>query len=133
MGPEALLSEVALEVSGCTRCALHAGRTRTVPGEGNPISDVLLVGEGEPYRAREVAKLLQVPVVASLSWDPEAAAVLAKGAEPPRPSALQRLADRNPFDDSALLRSVRAARTAVQATIATNRDHLQAAPAGRQM
>jgi DNA polymerase len=50
MGPEALLSEVALEVSGCTRCALHAGRTRTVPGEGNPISDVLLVGEGPGAR-----------------------------------------------------------------------------------
>jgi uracil-DNA glycosylase len=50
MGPEALLSAVALEVSGCTRCALHAGRTRTVPGEGNPISDVLLVGEGPGAR-----------------------------------------------------------------------------------
>ena len=50
MGPEALLSAVALEVSGCTRCPLHAGRTRTVPGEGNPISDVLLVGEGPGAR-----------------------------------------------------------------------------------
>jgi uracil-DNA glycosylase family 4 len=50
MGSEALLSAVALEVSGCTRCALHAGRTRTVPGEGNPISDVLLVGEGPGAR-----------------------------------------------------------------------------------
>jgi len=98
-----------------------------------PSLGVLLVGEGEPYRAREVAKLLQVPVVASLAWDPVVAAVLAKGAEPPRPSALQRLADLDPFDDSALLRSVRAARTAIEATIATNRDHLQAVPAGRQM
>ncbi len=50
MGPEALLAAVALEVSGCTRCALHAGRTRTVPGEGNPLSDVLLVGEGPGAR-----------------------------------------------------------------------------------
>ena len=50
MGPEALLAAVALEVSGCTRCALHRGRTRTVPGEGNPLSDVLLVGEGPGAR-----------------------------------------------------------------------------------
>ena len=50
MGPEALLAAVALEVSGCTRCPLHAGRTRTVPGEGNPISDVLLLGEGPGAR-----------------------------------------------------------------------------------
>lgn len=50
MGPEALLAAVALEVSGCTRCPLHAGRSRTVPGEGNPLSDVLLVGEGPGAR-----------------------------------------------------------------------------------
>ena len=50
MGAEALLSAIAAEVSRCTRCPLHAGRTRTVPGEGNPISDVLLVGEGPGQR-----------------------------------------------------------------------------------
>ncbi len=50
MGPEALFAAVALEVSGCTRCPLHVGRTRTVPGEGNPLSDVLLVGEGPGAR-----------------------------------------------------------------------------------
>jgi uracil-DNA glycosylase family 4 len=46
MGAEALLSAIAAEVSGCTRCPLHVGRNLTVPGEGNPMSDVLLVGEG---------------------------------------------------------------------------------------
>jgi len=50
MGAEALLSAVAAEVSGCTRCPLHRGRTRPVPGEGNPLSDVLLVGEGPGAR-----------------------------------------------------------------------------------
>ncbi|MEP6808198.1 MAG: uracil-DNA glycosylase [Chloroflexota bacterium] len=50
MGAGALLSAVALEVSGCTRCSLHVGRTNTVPGEGNPLSDVLLVGEGPGAR-----------------------------------------------------------------------------------
>ncbi len=50
MGTEALLSAVAAEVRGCTRCPLHRGRTRAVPGEGNPLSDVLLVGEGPGAR-----------------------------------------------------------------------------------
>jgi uracil-DNA glycosylase family 4 len=50
MGAEALLTAIAAEVSGCTRCPLHVGRTQTVPGEGNPLSDVLLVGEGPGAR-----------------------------------------------------------------------------------
>jgi len=50
MGAEALLGAVAAEVASCTRCPLHTGRTQTVPGEGNPISDVLLVGEGPGQR-----------------------------------------------------------------------------------
>jgi DNA polymerase len=50
MGTEGLLVEIATEVRGCTRCALHRGRTQAVPGEGNPISDVLLVGEGPGAR-----------------------------------------------------------------------------------
>jgi DNA polymerase len=50
MGTEALLAAVAAEVRGCTRCALHRGRTMAVPGEGNPLSDVLLVGEGPGAR-----------------------------------------------------------------------------------
>ena len=50
MGTEALLRAVAAEVRGCTRCPLHRGRTYAVPGEGNPLSDVLLVGEGPGAR-----------------------------------------------------------------------------------
>ncbi|MDH4334202.1 MAG: uracil-DNA glycosylase [Chloroflexota bacterium] len=49
MGAEAL-AQIAAEIGGCTRCPLHAGRGRTVPGEGNPLSDVLLVGEGPGAR-----------------------------------------------------------------------------------
>ena len=49
MGAE-LLAAVAAEVAGCTLCPLHRGRTLTVPGEGNPLSDVLLVGEGPGQR-----------------------------------------------------------------------------------
>jgi uracil-DNA glycosylase len=50
MGTEALLTAVAAEVRGCTRCPLHRGRSNAVPGEGNPLSDVLLVGEGPGAR-----------------------------------------------------------------------------------
>lgn len=50
MGPEASLAQVADAVRGCTRCPLATGRTRTVPGEGNVLSDVLLVGEGPGAR-----------------------------------------------------------------------------------
>jgi uracil-DNA glycosylase family 4 len=50
MGTEAALTVVAAEVRSCTRCALHRGRINAVPGEGNPLSDVLLVGEGPGAR-----------------------------------------------------------------------------------
>ena len=50
MGSEAALAQVADEVRGCTRCPLAARRTMAVPGEGNVLSDVLLVGEGPGAR-----------------------------------------------------------------------------------
>jgi DNA polymerase len=50
MGTEALLAAVADEVVACQRCRLAAGRHLAVPGEGNPRSDVLLVGEGPGAR-----------------------------------------------------------------------------------
>jgi len=45
---------------------------------------LLLIGPGRPYTARNVAKVLQVPVVASLAWDEKAAAVFSRGAPRPR-------------------------------------------------
>ena len=50
MGVPALLAQIAVEVRGCTRCALASRRTLAVPGEGNVLSDVLLVGEGPGAR-----------------------------------------------------------------------------------
>ena len=50
MGPEAALAQIADEIRGCRRCPLAARRTLTVPGEGNVLSDVLLVGEGPGAR-----------------------------------------------------------------------------------
>ncbi len=42
----AALEEIAEEVRVCTRCRLAAGRTRAVPGEGSPDTEVVFVGEG---------------------------------------------------------------------------------------
>ncbi len=50
MGAEDSLERIADEVRACTRCALARTRTRAVPGEGNMLSDVLLVGEGPGAR-----------------------------------------------------------------------------------
>lgn len=54
--PEALppvsqmnLRQVARAVHDCTRCPLHAGRTRAVPGEGNPRAEIMLIGEGPGF------------------------------------------------------------------------------------
>ena len=40
------LAEVAAAIADCTGCPLCAGRTRTVPGEGDPLAKLMLIGEG---------------------------------------------------------------------------------------
>ncbi len=50
MGGDAILAQIADEVRVCTRCSLANRRTLAVPGEGNVLSDVLLVGEGPGAR-----------------------------------------------------------------------------------
>lgn len=40
------LEEIGNEVRACTRCRLHERRTHAVPGEGNPETEVVFVGEG---------------------------------------------------------------------------------------
>lgn len=53
--------ELRTAVQGCTKCALHAGRTQTVFGVGNKSADWLIIGEapgaeedrrGEPFVGR---------------------------------------------------------------------------------
>ena len=69
----------------------------------------LLVGEGRPYSGRDVAKVLGLPVAAALAWQEAEAAVFSRGAAPPRR-----------FDGRALPRSLRAARAAIESTIAAD-------------
>jgi uracil-DNA glycosylase len=75
MQPATLLHAIAEEIRGCTRCPLAAARTLTVPGEGNPISDVLLVGEGPGAREDATGRPFVGPagqlleeLLASIGW-----------------------------------------------------------------
>jgi len=44
-----ILKEIAAEVSVCTKCDLCKGRTKAVPGEGNPQANILFIGEGPGF------------------------------------------------------------------------------------
>lgn len=54
------------------------------PGTGWRNGGLLLIGEGQPYRATEVTKVLGMAVVTDLPADPAAAAVYHRGAAAPR-------------------------------------------------
>ena len=43
---QAALEAIAADVRVCTNCRLHETRTRAVPGEGDPETEVVFVGEG---------------------------------------------------------------------------------------
>jgi DNA polymerase len=71
----AALDAIAAEVRACTACRLHVGRTNAVPGEGDPMTEVVLVGEGpgvnedrlgRPFVGR--AGDLLVRLLASIGW-----------------------------------------------------------------
>jgi uracil-DNA glycosylase family 4 len=69
------LEAIAAEVRVCTNCRLHQTRTRAVPGEGDPETEVVFVGEGpgfnedrggRPFIGR--AGDLLVKMLASIGW-----------------------------------------------------------------
>jgi uracil-DNA glycosylase len=45
----AALEQIGNEVRDCTGCRLHEGRTKAVPGEGDPDTEVVFVGEGPGF------------------------------------------------------------------------------------
>ena len=72
---QATLDAIAGEVRACRRCPLAAGRTNAVPGEGDPDTEVVFVGEGpgfnedrqgRPFVGR--AGELLVQLLATLGW-----------------------------------------------------------------
>jgi len=69
------LEAIAAEVRVCTNCRLHETRTKAVPGEGDPETEVVFVGEGpgfnedrqgRPFIGR--AGDLLVKLLASIGW-----------------------------------------------------------------
>jgi uracil-DNA glycosylase family 4 len=71
----ASLEAIAREVRSCTNCRLHQTRTKAVPGEGSPETEVVFVGEGpgfnedregRPFVGRAGALLGKF--LASLGW-----------------------------------------------------------------
>jgi DNA polymerase len=71
----AALEAIATEVRACTRCRLAQTRTKAVPGEGRPDTEVVFVGEGpgqtedqqgRPFVGR--AGDLLVRLLATLGW-----------------------------------------------------------------
>jgi uracil-DNA glycosylase len=71
----AALEAIAAEVRACSRCKLAQTRTKAVPGEGHPDTEVLFVGEGpgqnedaqgRPFVGR--AGELLVRLLASIGW-----------------------------------------------------------------
>jgi DNA polymerase len=71
----AALEAIAAEVRACTDCRLHERRSRAVPGEGHPSTEVVFVGEGpgmnedregRPFVGR--AGDLLVRLLGSIGW-----------------------------------------------------------------
>jgi DNA polymerase len=72
---QAALDVIAAEVRACTKCPLSQTRTRAVPGEGHPDTEVVFVGEapgqsedrqGRPFVGR--AGDLLVKLLSTLGW-----------------------------------------------------------------
>lgn len=81
----------------------------------------LLIGKGRPYGPAEVAKVLQIPVVATVPWEPDMAEVFSAGAHKPRK-----------FDNGSLVRGLRSVCAAAQGAIAANRAELGTAQTGER-
>ena len=114
--PSPLLNaaDAALLVTRATLPAISAARSwaETVrqPATGWRHPGLLLIAEGQPYRATEVSKVLGMPVVADLPDDPAAAAVYHRGTAPPKH-----------FETGPYIRALQAAVQSVQAHIARGR------------
>ena len=117
--PEPLLdaADLALLVSRTTLPALSALRSWADAFRRPELdwhqSGVLLVGDGQPYGAREVATVVDLPVVASLPDDPESAAVFSRGATPSKR-----------FDSGPLARGINATIASIHSTITHRRNEL---------
>lgn len=117
--PQALLdaADLSLMVSRTSLPALSATRSWADALARPPLdlrqSGLLLIGERQPYGAREVAAVVDLPVIATLIDDRESASVFHRGASPPRH-----------FETGSLTRSLQSAIEAIQGLISRRRDGL---------
>ena len=72
---QAALEAIAGEIRVCTACRLHEGRTNAVPGEGNPSTEVMFVGEGPGFNEDRLGRPfvgragdLLVRLLGSIGW-----------------------------------------------------------------
>lgn len=79
----------------------------------------LLVGPGMPYEPREARRVMEMPVLSEIAWDPESAAVYSLGQKRSKG-----------FESSKLQRSVRATISSIQTTISRARADLERTPEG---
>jgi len=69
------LEAIAAEVRTCTNCRLHQTRNRAVPGEGDPETEVIFVGEGPGFNEDKQGRPfvgragdLLVKLLATIGW-----------------------------------------------------------------
>lgn len=110
--PLVIHSDLTLLVSGSSLPALAAARSwaRTLAADVMPGHEakVLLIGEGRPYRAGEIARTLGLPVAGAIEWDPKRAAVYSVGAPYPVARFGGEQGAVRAFDRSAYVRGLRA-------------------------
>jgi DNA polymerase len=53
MNAEETISQIAQEVSTCTKCALHESRKKSVPGDGPASAEIMFIGEGPGFHENE--------------------------------------------------------------------------------
>lgn len=112
--PEPLLAaaDLTLLLTHTNLPALSALRSWASPFEAHQ-TGVLVVGERQPYSSREVAKVLGLPVIATLADDPDTAAVFHRGATPPKK-----------VETRPLTQSLHATIAAIHSTVSARRNEL---------
>lgn len=115
--PERLLAaaDLTLLLTRTNLPALSALRSWASTFQNDTVQQtgVLVVGKPQPYNSREVAKVLGLPVIATLADDPVTAAVFHHGATPPKK-----------FETAPLTRSLSAAIAAIHSTVSARRTEL---------
>ena len=53
MTAEETISQIAQDVSACTKCALHESRKKSVPGDGPANAEIMFIGEGPGFHENE--------------------------------------------------------------------------------